>query len=284
MTQVFARLWRAAASGLCLAGFALLAVFAALVLLPISRILPGERVRRARRLVGLGFRILVAWFRVLGLADIRIEGRARLAEAPGRLLVANHPCLLDVMVMLAWLPEANCIMKDALGRHPLFAPFARACRYISNASGPLESLAACRRAKARGEAIVIFPEGSRTRPGVPPRFRRGAAQIALRAGMEILPVTIACTPPVLTHGRPWHLMLSQRVRYVISFHRPRAPAEFAAIDGLAPPLAARRVTRGLENWFRQRLRAREAMAAETRAKPRNVRAGDTPLEAGRSQR
>ncbi|MGH8273247.1 MAG: lysophospholipid acyltransferase family protein [Gammaproteobacteria bacterium] len=284
MTVRFGSLWRSAVSGLCFAVFAVLIVFAALVLLPIFRILPGDRTRRARRLVSFGLRIPYAWFSLLGLGDIRVEGRAWLAEAPCRLLVANHPCFVDIVVMLAQLPEANCIMKDALMRHPLFAPFARAAGYISNASGPLETVAACRRAKERGEAIVIFPEGSRTRPDALPRFQRGAAQIALRAEMEILPVTITCTPPVLTHGRPWYAMPPRRVRYVIRFHRPRPPASFADAGGLALPLAARRVTRGMENWFRQRLQAVEAMKAEIPDGPHAVQAGDTPLEAGRSQR
>jgi hypothetical protein len=77
--------------------------------------------------------------------------------------------------------------------------------------------------------------------------------------MEILPVTIRCEPPVLTHGRPWYRMPSQKVRYVISFHPPRPPAAFARIEGLPPSLAARRATRGMETWFKRQLNAPQVM-------------------------
>ncbi|MGH8161075.1 MAG: lysophospholipid acyltransferase family protein [Gammaproteobacteria bacterium] len=272
------------AGGLCFAEFALMVLFATLVLLPVSQLLPGDRARRARRLASLGFRILL--IAVLGsrLGEIRLEGRQWMASAPGRLIVANHPCFMDVVVMMSYLPEANNIMKDALRRNPFLALFVRAGGYISNASDPLDTIAACRRAKERGEALIVFPEGSRTHAGEIPRFRRGAAQIALRAEMEILPVTLSCSPPVLTHGRPWYAMPSRRVQYVISFHAPREPAAFASIEGLPPSLAARRVTRGMETWFKRQLRTMKTSRIEPVNALRAGRPDDAALHAGRPRR
>lgn len=260
-------LWRVGASVLCFLGFSILACFGTLVLLPVALVFPGRRARRVRRLASLGFRILLASIQGLSLGRIHIEGGEYLDRAAGRLIVANHPSFVDSIVLFALLPEANCIMKDKLRRHPLFFPFVRAGHYISNASDPLETIAACRRAKEAGETIIVFPEGSRTRPGTNPRLGRGAAQIALRAGMDILPVTLRCTPPVLTHARPWYYMPSVQVEYTLSFHEPRPPSAFANTDGLTPPVAARRLTEALQTWFEQQLATRRLMQKETSTSP-----------------
>lgn len=170
-------LGRSAAAGFCFIFFWALAVTATVTMLPLVAIRPVDRQRRIRRLASLGFRVLIGLTEMLGIFRFRIEGEEWIGAAEGRLVVANHPCFLDVVVLLEHLPRANCIMKAALRRHPLFAPFVCAGGYISNASDPLETLAACRRAKERGEAIIIFPEGSRTPPGVMPRLHRGARRL-----------------------------------------------------------------------------------------------------------
>ncbi|MGH8224671.1 MAG: lysophospholipid acyltransferase family protein [Gammaproteobacteria bacterium] len=265
MESRLSSLWHSAATGLCFLGFWLLAATATLFILPFALIPPGQRARRVRRLAGVGFRLLLGWIEALGIGRFRVEGREWTDAARGRLLVANHPCFLDVVALLAYLPDANCVMKGNLRRHPFFALFVRAGGYLGNDSDPERVIEACRKAHERGEAIVIFPEGSRSAPGAAPHFRRGAAQIAVRTGMEILPVTIRCTPPVLTHGRPWFRMPPERFAHVLCLHKPRSPEAFAPLDGLLPSLAARRLTQGLEDYFIRTLNAAEPMKIYTAA-------------------
>jgi len=267
LQRMLSSLWRVGASVLCFLGFSVLAIFGTFVLLPVALVLPGDRARRVRRLASLGFRILLAVIQDFSLGKIHLEGAENLARARGCLIIANHPCFVDSIVLFALLPEANCIMKDKLRRHPLFFPFVRAGRYISNAAGPLETIEACRRAKEAGETIIVFPEGSRTHPGTFPVLGRGAAQIALRAGMDILPVTLRCTPPVLTHGRPWYYMPSRRIDYTLSFFEPRPPHVVADTDGLGAPIAARRLTNALQRWFEQQLDTPPSMQTDTLSSP-----------------
>jgi len=47
---------------------------------------------------------------------------------------------------------------------------------------------------------VIFPEGTRSRDGVLGRFHRGAALLALRAGVPVVPVGISGLREVLPAG------------------------------------------------------------------------------------
>jgi len=256
-TPWLARAWRSAATGLCFAGFWVLALAAAPSLLAVVVAVTRDRERRARRVRGiasLGFRLLMRAIEVLQLGRFEFDGTGWESAVRGRLVVANHPCLLDAIMLLARFPEANCVMKSRLRRNPLLAPFILAGGYLGNAADPMTVIEQCRRARDRGEPVLVFPEGTRTRPGGRLRFRRGAAQLALRAGMEIVPATITCDPPVLTHGAPWFRMPPCRVRLVIRFHAPREPGAFAALAGLEPPRAARRLTRGLEDYFARQLK------------------------------
>ncbi|MGH8427296.1 MAG: lysophospholipid acyltransferase family protein [Gammaproteobacteria bacterium] len=248
--------WRAAATGLCFLAYWLLCLVAAptvLLLLLISTRDPALRVRRVRKLVSLSFRWLLAWSKALGIGHFEIEGEEWLAATAGRLVVANHPSFLDVAALLSRLPNANCVVKRALRRHPLLAPFVCACGYIANDAEPPVFLAACRAAKARGEALVMFPEGTRTAADAPLSFRRGAAQIALRAGMEILPVTVRCDPPLLSKERHWYQGPRRRVRHLVKFHAPLRAETLAPVTGVEPPIAARRLTRGLQSYFQKEL-------------------------------
>ncbi|MGH8127132.1 MAG: lysophospholipid acyltransferase family protein [Gammaproteobacteria bacterium] len=246
-----ASLRNSALAGVGFIVFGVVALFGVCVLLPLL-LLVTPRTRRARRVRGLasvGFRFLIHMIQGFGLARIELEGSETLATE-GCLLVANHPSYLDAVFLMAYFPHVNCVMKPALLNHPLFFPFARLGGYIAGSEqNPMALVEDCRAAAQRGDTILIFPEGTRTTPGTPMRFRRGTAQIALRAELPIVPVVIICDPPALTHGCPWYRMPGKRVRLVIRFQPPRAATDFAAAPPSALPRMARQVTRGLENYF-----------------------------------
>src|SRR5699024_1780079 len=142
------------------------------------------------------FRALLALIAGLRLGRVEVEGRHWLDEADGKLLVANHPTYLDVVALVGLLPQADCVVKQAMGRNRLYRRFVRAIGYIGNASegGLVDD---CVAALQRGRALVLFPEGTRSTPGQALRFRRGAAQVAVRSGCDILPVVIRCEPLAL---------------------------------------------------------------------------------------
>lgn len=101
-------------------------------------------------------------------------------------------------------------------------------------------------ALARGETLIIFPEGTRTDLREPLHFRRGAAHIALRSGALILPVRIDTDPPVLAKGDRWCDMPHTASRFRLQGLEPfRSPVA----DDLPTSLAARKLTRRLESLF-----------------------------------
>ena len=110
----------------------------------------------------------------------------------------------------------------------------------------------CIAAVKAGGTLVIFPEGTRTVPGQPLRLQRGAANIAVRGGLDITPVRITCTPLTLTKGQKWYRVPSRRFHVQLEVGEDLPIAPFLNETGDAPrgdALAARRVTDHLAHYF-----------------------------------
>ena len=175
----------------------------ALLLHPLLSRAAGRRIGRA--MISRGYACFWAIARFSGM--LRLEGQAldALRDEPGLVVAANHPSMLDALMLVARLPNSACIMKSSLMRNPFLAPGARLARYICNdsAHGLIHLAVADLR---QGGQLVMFPEGTRTT--VPPvnAFHRGVALIAKRASAPIQTVFIDAYSPYLCKGWPlWRL-------------------------------------------------------------------------------
>ena len=108
-------------------------------------------------------------------------------------------------------PHANCIVKGRLARNLFTRGPIHAAGYITNDT-PEAVLDAARESLRKGNSLILFPEGTRTSPQRPIKFRRGGANIALRTETAITPVLIRCTPTTLTKGEPWYHIPATKVR------------------------------------------------------------------------
>jgi 1-acyl-sn-glycerol-3-phosphate acyltransferase len=245
--------WRVVATGYNFTFFGLGGLFLTLTLLPLVRLWPGTPARkneRARGVIHQVFRYFVWQMQATGCIRVRLIDPGRLHAGDGHLIVANHPTLIDVVLLLSLLPKSNCVVKDALFRNPMLQGVVRATGYIRNSDDPEKLLQQCRETLAAGHSIVVFPEGTRTRPGRPLQFQRGAAHIAVRCGVDIVPVSIRCEPPMLRKGERWYQIPPRRAQIDVQAF---APIRVAAVAGAGapPPLATRRLNRHLENYYRE---------------------------------
>ncbi len=118
------------------------------------------------------------------------EKQEKRTEKPkGRIICANHPSLLDIVLLISRIPNADCVVNCARRKNPLFFGLAKRL-YIPNSLEAESLLEKCRLSLERGNHLIIFPEGSRTVNQKNPQFKRGAAQLALYTGCEIQPIHI----------------------------------------------------------------------------------------------
>ncbi|MDR2215710.1 MAG: 1-acyl-sn-glycerol-3-phosphate acyltransferase [Nevskiaceae bacterium] len=151
--------------------------------------------------------------RLFGVLRFELVGVERLRR-PGLVIVANHPTLLDVVFLLSVVPNATCIVRAGLSNNPFTRAAVRSAGYVCNDWG-VELVDACVDALCAGSSLIVFPEGTRTNPLQAQKWHRGAANVALRVGRPLTPVTISCEPPSLRKGEPWWHVPPRRMYFSI---------------------------------------------------------------------
>ena len=247
------RAWRVAATGLGFALFGLGGLIFRFVVFPVVALTVRDRRRQqtvARTLIRYAFVALVRLLRLLGVMTLEVRGAERL-QRRGALVLANHPTLLDVVLLMALVRDADCIVKSTLSGNPFTSGPVGMAGFIRNRSGPGlidEAVASVN----SGSNLVVFPEGTRTPASGELLLQRGAANIALRGGLDITPVLIHSRPPVLTKGMRWWQVPRRRVHFCVEVQEDIPIAGF--IDADVPQvLAARKLTRFLSDHFAKEL-------------------------------
>jgi 1-acyl-sn-glycerol-3-phosphate acyltransferase len=243
---------RLCATGASFVLFGLGGLLLRLLVLPLLGLLPGDartRRRRARAAISKAFYLHVQFMYRSGVLTYEFAGAERLGR-PGQMIIANHPSLIDVVFLIAHLRDANCIVKQSLWRNPCTRGPVRRAHYISNNGSP-EMLEQAADALRDGQTLIVFPEGTRTRPGQAPVFHRGAAAIALRGARVVTPVFISVRPTTLTKAEPWYRIPERRVHVTLRVGQDIAPASFTADAPM--PIASRRLNEHLHRIYLKEL-------------------------------
>ena len=242
-----ARGWRALRTGLAFVSFGVGALVVAALVWLFARGPAAQRPVRTQRIVHRAFQLFAWWMTRLGLLRASWVDADRLRTSGPCLFIANHPTLIDVVLLLARVPQADCIVKTAARRNPLMRSIVREAGYLANDEGDV-LVDACAARIARGRSVVLFPEGTRSPGEGLRRFQRGAAHIALKSGCPIVPVVITCRPPTLLKGQRWHDVPDRRAEYVLRVVEPIDPARY--LNAETPlPVAARRLTADLQALY-----------------------------------
>ncbi len=262
------RAWRALRTGVAFAVFGAGALIVAFVAVPCLRLLPRcrhDRAVRTQRLIHRAFRLFEWFMSALGLIRVSRVGFERLGLGGPRLVIANHPTLIDVVLLGASLPQADCIVKKAAWRNRYLRGVVAAADYIPNDEGDRLVEACVGRLRA-GRTLLMFPEGTRSPKGSLGRVQRGAAHIALQSGVPLQPVVITCDPPTLLKGQPWYDVPERTAQLTLVAGDPIDPADYATPGH--GPVAARRLSRAIQLVFERGLFQGAAMPrpAETVAR------------------
>jgi 1-acyl-sn-glycerol-3-phosphate acyltransferase len=244
-------LWRIFLTGTCFVLFGIGGVILGLLVFPMLLLLPGDAARRRARTRGLvqrSFRLFVAVMSGLRGLGYDFEGRERLGR-PGQLIIANHPTLIDVVFIVAFTPAPACVVKAALFGNPFTRRVVQAAGYISNAPTDQmieQSIAALK----SGDCLVMFPEGTRTRPGEPMHFHRGTASVAVRGAAVLTPVYIRVDQPFLHKTQAWYQVPPRRPNMSI---RVGDDIDLEPYRRLPPPRASRQLNASLLEHYGQEL-------------------------------
>jgi len=198
--------------------FGLATLILVLVVFPPMRLLlhPRERFKKyGRRLVSSSMRCFVSLMHFLRIVDLEAGDRENYQHLSSRIIVANHPSLLDIIMLLSLVPNADCIVNTNLRRNVIVKGVVRQI-YILNSLDFDDLIQTCIESLRQGNCLIIFPEGTRTPRSGKVIFRKGAARIALASGCDVIPVHIGGTDKYgLGKKDPW-TGFNPRERYVYS--------------------------------------------------------------------
>jgi 1-acyl-sn-glycerol-3-phosphate acyltransferase len=246
---MFHRLRHVYQAAAMLLGLGLLAVICltwtlpALLLYPLLPAKIGARVGRTG--IRLGFRLYLALLALLCACRFDLRELDQLARERGpRVVVANHPSLLDALILASRLPNAVCIMKGTLARNLLLGAGARLARYIVN-DAPLPMLRHAVRELQEGATLIIFPEGTRTTTPPVDACAATAGIMARRAGVPMQVLLIEMSNRYL--GKRWPVWRPPALPLTV---RVRRGACWQA-EKLSDP--AHQFSQRLEAYFRETL-------------------------------
>lgn len=163
----------------------------------------GNAFYRAQRSVARWF------FRLYPFGDIA-RSRVRRTSFPGPcVIVCNHQSMLDMLLVLLLPVNARWMIGSWAKRIPLMGELSTLAKHIlitekrANAERPrgIEDGLRCLK---NGISVVAWPEGSRSPNGELRRFKQDAFQLAIEAGVPIVPVVIDGTGAAMPRG---HMLL-----------------------------------------------------------------------------
>ena len=156
----------------------------------------------------LPHKVARCWARLLLLVSgvrVRVEGLERISQQGSFVIASNHLSLMDTPLVMAHIPlQFRFLAKRGLFRVPFIGHHLRRAGHIpiprEDPRGSLKAMSeTARLIRERGISALVFPEGGRS-SGTLNAFKEGAAYIAIKAGVPLVPVAISGTREMLPMG------------------------------------------------------------------------------------
>ncbi len=259
LAQQLNKLWRIIATGLCFALFGIGALVLTFVIFPLMTFSTRDaeqRKLRVQKIIQSAFSLFCRTMKLSRAIDYRFDNIEQLQTDRHCLILANHPSLIDYVLIASRLPQCDCLVKASIWHNPFMQGIVKAAGYIPN-QDPESLLDDCSQQLSTGNVLLIFPEGTRTTPGVESKLQRGAAQIAIRTHTDIRLVHISVTPSFLTKQKKWYQVPDTKPFFTVAVQDKIAIEPFLQrCDN--PTAAARQLNRHLAaNLFPDSERAKQ---------------------------
>ena len=189
------------------------------------------------------------WARLLLLGmglKVKIEGKEKIDPAKNYVFVSNHLSFADTPVILGNIPANFRFMaKSGLFKIPLLGHHLRTASHIpvslENPRQAVRSLTeASRLIREHHLSVLVFPEGGRTH-GVLDPFKEGAAYVAIKSGLPIIPMALIGTREAM----PMHRIAIRGGNVTIRIGDPISTAGLTTRDREALTARVREAVAGL---------------------------------------
>ena len=201
----------------------------------------------ARAYVSHTFRVFLGNLQLFKTSILKVEDKQAFRDIHSKIIVANHPSLLDFVYIMSLVPNSTCIVRGGLTHTPLRWVIKQA--YITNTTDFNDVLVECKKLTDKGCNVIVFPEGTRSPRIGRNNYKKGAARIALYCGCDVLPLFIGGSDkyglgkkdPLWSYNHVEEYLYDIKMLPVISVEQ---------FKDLSEPIAAKHLTEEMEKVIR----------------------------------
>jgi len=191
------------------------------------------------------FLFLAGMFLSRLLLRLRYKGKSHIPQEGAYLLVANHQSMVDGLWIMGGLPSRQLPRFSAIGGSDLEQSYGLTGRIlfrvgkvipIDRHGNPLRGLLLAKKAIENQAIVMIHPEGTRTHDGWIGEMKNGAAYLANKTGVPVIPVYISGAYEAFSrhmsvpHPIDWKRL--RRKKVTVEYCPPIIPHDYPAVDDL----------------------------------------------------
>ena len=175
-----------------------------------------ENVRRyCCNVIHKAWKFFCVFIEKTGSVRIIVSNPEKLKNIRGKIITANHPSFIDIVILIGLLPNTLCMAKKEIKKNIFMGNIVKSL-YLINDEDNARLLRESAQILHAGYNIVIFPTGTRTKEGEPLKLHKGAALMALHNKVDIIPVHIDCDYKFLTKHQKIYDAGEKIVTYTIT--------------------------------------------------------------------
>ncbi|MCK5818912.1 MAG: 1-acyl-sn-glycerol-3-phosphate acyltransferase [Psychromonas sp.] len=246
-SQKLNKYWRVLATGISFVFFGMGGVVLTFIIFPVLTLCIKNKTRRelkARKIIQQSFALFCGTMRFLGAIEYRFVGDKSFQEDENCIILANHPSLIDYVLIVSRLPQCVCLVKKSIWHNFFMKGVVQAAGYIQQQNGQ-SLIEDCDAWLKAGNVILIFPEGTRTTLGEISKLHRGAAQIAIKTKTDFRLLHISVNPPILTKQKKWYHVSDKKPLFEIKIKSKVRISDFIE-SGTLPSISVRNLSKYLE--------------------------------------
>ena len=201
----------------------------------------------ARAYVSHTFRVFLGNLNICKTSLLKVDDKQAYRNIHSKIIVANHPSLLDFVYIMSLVPNSTCIVRGGLTHTPLRGVIKQA--YITNTTDFNDVLVECNKLTDKGCNVIVFPEGTRSPRIGQNSYKKGAARIALYCGCDVLSLFIGGSDKygLGKHDPLWSYNHVEPYLYDIKMLPVISIEQF---KNLSEPIAAKHLTEEMEKVIR----------------------------------